>query len=123
MSDKKILVVDDDPDINYVLPKFLKRNGFPNTTGVQTVKEALEFIEKEKPDLILLDIQLNDLIDGIEILRRTKATLSPNSLVVMITGHKEKHKDECMAIGSHSVLGKPMGPEEITVHVKTIYPA
>ena len=34
--------------------------------------EALEIIEKEKPDLILLDIQLDDKIDGVEILKRTK---------------------------------------------------
>lgn len=121
MSDKKILLVDDDQDIIGPFGRYFKRNGFPNTFTAQKAKEALEFIEKEKPDLMILDIQLNDEIDGVEILRRTRTTLSPNTLVIMVSGHKELHENECRKIGCHDFWGKPIGPDEIVANVKKIF--
>ncbi len=121
MSNKRILLVDDDPDIIYYFGKYLRKNGYPDLLTAEKATPALELIEKEKPDLIILDVQLNDAIDGIEILRRTKSTLSPKSLVVMISGHKDLYDKECEKIGSHSFLGKPIGPEEVLAHIQTIF--
>ena len=56
---KKILVVDDDPDILKVVSAFLELEGFEVTTA-QSLKEAKELFSSFEPNLIILDIMLPD---------------------------------------------------------------
>ena len=66
MSDKSILVVDDLEFLRNPLVRFLNRRGLKNVLVAATANEALQKIENLKPFLIILDVQLEDTIDGIE---------------------------------------------------------
>ena len=68
---KKILVVDDEPDILSVIAFRLKKSGYEIVTAGDG-KETLDLMQNWKPDLILLDIQL-PVMDGYEVCRRIKA--------------------------------------------------
>jgi DNA-binding response OmpR family regulator len=113
MIDKSILVVDDEADIREPITRFFKRREFRQVFSAAKAYEALGIIEKEKPDLILLDIQLKDEIDGVEILRRTKNGVSPSSLVVMISGYTDGYKKPCLELGCADFLEKPIDPNQI----------
>ena len=71
MNDK-ILVLDDEKEIADVIALYLKNEGYEVRTA-GTGKEALEQIEKETPDLALLDVMLPD-IDGFRVLRKIRET-------------------------------------------------
>ena len=62
---KKILIVDDEPNIVIPLQFLMEQNGY-GTLVAQSGEEALEMISKEKPDLVLLDIMLPG-VDGFEV--------------------------------------------------------
>lgn len=68
---KKILVVDDEPDFLELFCLRLKSNGLDVVTAVNGI-EALEKIDKERPDAVLLDVMLPPGIDGLEVLKRIR---------------------------------------------------
>ena len=70
----KIMLVEDDNSLREIYQARLMAEGYETVTA-KDGEEALALIGQEKPDLIILDVQLEDTIDGIEILRRTKAGL------------------------------------------------
>jgi len=120
MSDKSILVVDDLEFLRNPLVRFLNRRGLKNVLVAATANEALQKIENLKPFLIILDVQLEDTIDGIEILRRTKTLLSPNSIVVMLTAFKDKHENICKELGALESWSKPLDPDEMLENINRI---
>ena len=67
---KKILIVDDEPDIIVLLKSRFESNGF-KTIGVSNGKEAIDKAHQEKPDIILLDL-LMPIMDGYEAMRHLK---------------------------------------------------
>ncbi len=71
MAAARILIVDDDPDTQRVLGYTLKQEGFQVLVAVDGA-EALRVREREKPDLILLDIMLPKL-DGYQVAERIRA--------------------------------------------------
>ena len=70
MSKKKIVIVEDEPDILEVLSYNLKREGFDVSHALDGIK-GLALVEKVEPDLVILDLMLPGL-DGLEICRRIK---------------------------------------------------
>ena len=113
MFDKKILIVDDEIDIREPFSDYLSLKGFKNILCAGNPSEALAIIEKQKPDLILLDIQLKDAINGIEILKRTKEKLSPDSKVIMVSGHREEYEEGAYQLGAYDFWKKPIMPNQI----------
>lgn len=80
----KIMVVDDEPDIVYIVGELLKKNGY-EVVGATSGEEALKKIHREKPDLVLLDIMMPG-IDGWETCRQIKEGEDTRDiLVAMLT--------------------------------------
>jgi len=67
---KKILIFEDDKDYFFILQESFKREGF-TIVGAQNGEEGLLLIEKEKPDLILLDIMM-PVMDGLQVAQKIK---------------------------------------------------
>ncbi|MFW6134412.1 MAG: response regulator [Elusimicrobiota bacterium] len=88
MENKKILVVDDEPDILKFVRILLEKNGY----SVITAKEgsyAMEKIILEKPDLILLDIEMPEM-GGFEVLERIKENPATQRIpTIMLTGRSD----------------------------------
>jgi len=70
MRKKKILVVDDEDDIRYVLKKFLREKNY-EVIEAKGGSQCLELLEKEKPDLVILDILMPGM-NGWEVCRRIR---------------------------------------------------
>ena len=86
MNSGKILIVEDEEDINELLKDFLVMKGYRDVTTVTKGKEALEFIKNDKPDVVFLDIVLEDDIEVTFIPSTVFSIFAPPSfgLAVMI---------------------------------------
>src|ERR671931_2237332 len=101
-----ILVVDDDPINRALLTKNLEHNGH-QVTAIDNGFAALSALESERPDVVLLDIEMPGL-DGIEVLSRMKADATLRHIpVLMISGVEDEGSIvRCIETGADDFLPK-----------------
>ena len=73
-TSKKILIVEDEPDILQLVKLYLEKDGF-QTVSAKTGMEGLQQVKQEKPDLVVLDLMLPE-IDGLEVCKRLRSAPS-----------------------------------------------
>ncbi len=111
MKSGKILAIDDETNILHLIQNEFSEEGFEVTTALSG-EEGLEIAEKQKFDLVFLDLKLPK-INGIETLRRLKQK-SSSTEVIMITGHGEiKSAIESIKLGARDYITKPFKLDEL----------
>jgi pilus assembly protein CpaE len=121
MTAAKILIVDDDPDTQRVLGYTLKQEGFEVLVAVDGA-EALRVLERDRPDLILLDIMLPKL-DGYQVAERIRADEGTVSHVpiVMVTAETDiEQKVRGLRAGADDYLVKPFHPAELLARIRSL---
>ncbi|HIZ44499.1 MAG TPA: VanR-ABDEGLN family response regulator transcription factor [Firmicutes bacterium] len=113
---EQILLVDDEREIADLIEVYLKNDGFA-VRKFYTGLEALASMEKEPPDLAVLDVMLPDL-DGFRILQKIREHyFFP---VIMLTARVEDmDKIMGLTLGADDYITKPFNPLEVTARVKT----
>jgi two-component system KDP operon response regulator KdpE len=115
MTSANILVVDDEPQIRRTLRTTLSFRGYVIVEAA-TGEEALELVRKEKPDLILLDVNLPG-ISGIETCREIRR--SSDAPIIMLTVRSaERDKVVALDAGADDYVTKPFGIEELLARVR-----
>ena len=111
----KILVLDDEKEIAEVIALYLKNDGY-EVEVAYTGQEALRKIEKDPPDLALLDVMLPD-VDGFHILQKIRERYK--FPVVMLTA-KTEYTDKIagLTLGADDYIAKPFNPLELVARVK-----
>jgi two-component system cell cycle response regulator DivK len=115
---KRILIIEDNEDNLYMIKYILEQNKFDTITA-STGMEGFEVALKERPDLILMDIQLPD-INGLEVTRKIRQSEIGNSIPILalssyaMTGDKKKALDA----GCTGYIEKPIEPETIMDNIK-----
>lgn len=113
---EKILIIDDDKDLCFVLKRFLSKHGF-EVIEATSGKAALEILENVEPDLILCDFRLEDM-SGSSILKKIKEK-NPSVPVIIITGYSNiKTAVEVMKLGAMDYVTKPLLPDEILLTIR-----
>ncbi len=113
---QRILIVDDDKDLCFLLNRFLSRKGYA-VTVMYAGLQAMEYLENNEPDLLISDLGLGD-IDGISLLNRAKE-LYPNLPVIIITGFSDiKTSAIAMRQGAFDYVMKPLLPEQMLLTVQ-----
>jgi len=113
---KKILLVDDDPGIRDSFQNVLTQAGY-SVVSVSTGLDALDAHEKEKPDLILLDLKLPD-IDGMKVLEKLKLK-DPSLPILIISGYSTMNSViSAIKQGAYDFLPKPLDPEFIMMDIE-----
>ncbi len=117
---KTILTVDDEEHILELLAYNLERDGY-RVIKADTGEGALEILEKEKIDIVLLDWMLPG-IDGIEVLRKIRANKALRTLPVIFLTAKgdEISKVVGLEVGSDDYLVKPFGVHELLARIKAV---
>jgi diguanylate cyclase (GGDEF)-like protein len=115
----RILVVDDIEDNRAILTRRFVRWGY-EVVEANDGFSALELIEQQNFDLVLLDIVMPE-IDGLEVLRRIRKTYGPNSLPVIMVTAKAENKDvaEALGLGANDYLTKPVDMTVARARVET----
>ena len=111
----KILILDDEKEIADIIGCYLKNEGYEIMLAY-TGREALAQIEKEQPDLALLDVMLPD-VDGFRVLRKIRETY--RFPVIMLTAkHEDTDKINGLTLGADDYIAKPFNPLELVARVK-----
>ena len=113
----KLLIVDDEADIREFARNFFKKRNievFTSSGG----QEALKIIEQQKPDLVLLDVRMEEMT-GVEVLKNLRQQNNPVK-VVMVTGvEDEETVNEAFSLGIKGYIHKPLILEELEKIVLT----
>ena len=110
-----ILIVDDEPSILKTLGGLLQDEGFEVITAANGY-EALKLIEKESPDLVLLDIWMPG-IDGIQTLKEIKKE-NPYIQVIIITGHGNiETAVKATKLGAFDLIEKPLSIDKVILSI------
>ncbi len=122
MADKKrILYIEDEPEMIDLTRYVLEREGF-ELLGIVGGLKGLEAIKREKPDLVLLDLMMPD-IDGWEVYRRMKADEELADIPVIIVTAKAQSVDKALGLHVAKVddyITKPFGPKDIVNSVRRV---
>ena len=120
MNPNRILIVDDE-ERNVKLVKGMILSEKYEVATATCGQEALDYLESNPVDLIILDVMMPD-IDGFEVCRRLKEDDATRIIpILMVTALMEKeHRVKAMAVGADDFLSKPVDRTELLVRVKSL---
>ena len=115
---KLILAVEDQEDNMKILRDLLTSTGY-ELIEAENGEEALAALEKQRPDLILMDIQI-PIIDGYEVTRRIKANPALRSIpIIAVTSHAlGEGEEKARAAGCDDFVAKPYSPRQLLAKVR-----
>ena len=116
----KILAVDDEKHIVRLVQINLQKEGYEVITA-SNGREALEQVEREKPDLVIMDVMMPEM-GGFEALQEMKANEATSTVPVIMLTAKAQDADvfEGWKSGADLYLTKPFNPQELLTFVKRI---
>jgi len=118
----KIIIVEDDKVLSLLLSKMIQRLDYDVLEVITKGQDAIEKIEALNPDLVLMDIMLEDDVDGIDamIALRQKSIETP---VIYITGNSDPlNRERAKATNYVEYLIKPVGFEELKNTIESLTP-
>ncbi|MEZ4917543.1 MAG: response regulator transcription factor [Saprospiraceae bacterium] len=117
---KKILIVDDEPDIIEFLQYNLKREGF-EVISASDGKQGIQVAEREKPDLILLDIMMPE-IDGVETCRQLRSNKAfDQTPIAFLTARDEDFSQiTALDVGGDDYITKPIKPRVLLSRINAL---
>jgi two-component system, cell cycle response regulator DivK len=119
---KRILVVEDQEDNRQIVRDLLSANGYELTDAI-TGEEGVAFAKRDRPDLILMDIQLPG-IDGYEATRRIKADPKLRHIpIIVVTSYALSGDDQkAFAAGCDGYVTKPFSPRLLLAKIREYLP-
>jgi len=111
----RILIVDDEPNIIATVGPLLRARGY-DVLSAMSGRAALQAVERDKPDVIVLDLGLPD-IDGVEVCRLVRHTSSAPILILSARG-AEGDKVSALDAGADDYVTKPFGAEELLARIR-----
>ena len=118
---KKIVYIEDDLEMTYLIKMILERKGY-EIISTNDGMEGFEVIEREKPDLVLLDLMMPN-IDGWDIYHQLKSNENTNQIPVIIISAKAQPIDKVLGIQIAKVnnyISKPFKPQELLESIESI---
>lgn len=116
MSGETILVVDDEPQIRRVMRSTLSSNGYVITEAM-TGEEGVESVRKQKPDLVLLDMNMPGM-GGLEACKEIRRA-SDAPIIMLTVRNAERDKVMALDAGADDYVVKPFGIEELLARIRS----
>jgi len=117
MTGTKVLVVDDEPTVREVVVGYLRRDGH-DVAEAADGNTALDLLEADPPDLVVLDMMLPG-VNGLDILRRVRST--SDIPVIMLTARaEESDRVSGLELGADDYVVKPFSPRELAARVNGV---
>ncbi len=118
-KDKRVVCVEDEPEMIDLVRLILGRQGY-EVIGANGGIAGLEIIQREKPDLVLLDLMMPDM-DGWEVYQQMKADEDLRDIPVIVVTAKAQSIDKVLGLHIAKVddyITKPFGPQELLESVE-----
>ena len=113
MEQKRILIVDDEKLVRWALTKKCTEFGY-QTLEAETGPEALQALQNENVDLVLLDVHLPDM-SGIEVLEKLKQAGETRSIIMMTADPQLDDVKAALRLGAYDFVSKPLNFEELSI--------
>ena len=119
VGNKKILIVEDDPDIR-IMMEFILRDDY-DLVLCEDGRSGIDKAVEERPDLILLDIYMPG-ISGLEVCKavRDNPEISSTPIIILTAGALKEEVTEGYAIGADDYVFKPFEPEELIKRIEKL---
>ena len=116
----RVLVVDDDPIVCELVATTLEEHGYP-TRRASDVREALYLIERETPDVVVLDVHLPD-ISGYQLCRRLRDDYGESIGIILLSGERRESLDRAagLLLGADDYMVKPFVLDELLARVQRL---
>jgi DNA-binding response OmpR family regulator len=115
----RVLVVDDEPTIGFVVARYLERAGY-QTVVAASGTDALSAATSEWPDVVVLDLMLPDL-DGLEVMRRLRRDGRDRTAIILLTARgEESDRVTGLRLGADDYVVKPFSPAELVARVDAV---
>jgi two-component system phosphate regulon response regulator PhoB len=117
---ERVLIVDDDPDILRLVSYNVGQAGFDVVTA-STGRMAIDIVERQPPDLIILDVMLPD-IDGMEVCRTLRQQSPSRRIPIIMLTARGDEIDRVVGfeLGADDYVAKPFSPRELVLRVKSV---
>jgi two-component system, OmpR family, alkaline phosphatase synthesis response regulator PhoP len=114
---RKILIVDDEPQIVEICKDYFKSAGYETVTASNGI-EGVSLARREKPDLIVLDLMMPEM-DGLDVCREIRK--ESNVPIIMLTARvEETDKLIGLELGADDYITKPFSPRELVARVRVV---
>src|SRR3989304_3469891 len=117
MPTQTVLVVDDEARIVETLRLYLERDGF-RVVPAYDGRAALELFERERPDLLILDLMLPE-ISGLDVCRTIRSR-SQVPIIMLTARSEEVDKIVGLELGADDYVTKPFSPREVAARVRAV---
>jgi putative two-component system response regulator len=119
IKQSKIMIIDDEQLVIKVVRRFLQSEGYENFVTLTQSTGAVERIEQEQPDVVLLDVMMPE-VSGLEILRERRRipSLQLTPFIILSGSQDLEVKQEALEHGATDFLGKPVEKIELTLRIK-----
>ncbi len=118
LHSKKILLVDDEPELRKLVINILADDGFVNIIEADTVQAGLSFAMQEKPDLAILDVMLPD-GDGFSLMKELR-TFTDIPVIFLTAKDEAADKLAGLGLGADDYVVKPFLPRELLLRVHAV---
>ncbi|MBQ3185529.1 MAG: response regulator transcription factor, partial [Firmicutes bacterium] len=118
MTTKKILIIEDEPNIRELVLYNLKTNGYDGLAAEDGIM-GITMVHREKPDLILLDIMLPGK-NGFEICKELRDEGNNTPIIMMTAKTEESDKVMGLDYGADDYISKPFGIREMMARIKAV---
>ena len=115
---KRVLVVDDEPNIREVVELYLRRDGFDVEIAADG-EAALVAIERKIPDLVVLDLMMPT-VDGLEVTRALRQSDFDIPIIMLTAKSEESDRILGLELGADDYVTKPFSPKELVARVKAV---
>jgi two-component system alkaline phosphatase synthesis response regulator PhoP len=117
---KRILIVEDDPDIAKLIANYLNREGYAISTAPDGAI-GLKLVKGSPPDLLILDLMLPE-IDGLEVCKALRGNPGTAALPIMMLTAKGEEADRIVGLelGADDYVTKPFSPKELVARLKAL---
>lgn len=118
-SHKRLLLIDDDPNLILLVKDFLEFRGY-EVTAAENGREALELLEEKLPELIICDVMMPEM-DGYAFVRKVRENPRTNWIPVIFLSAKGQSQDRVKGLntGADVYMVKPFEPDELVAQVES----
>ena len=115
---KRILIVEDNLDLTYILLRLVENAGYDSILAVNG-QEAVDMSATQYPDLILMDIMM-PVMDGLEATRLIRENPKTNSIpIIAVTAMSSmRDREKCLKNGCNDYMSKPFTPSQLAANIE-----
>ncbi|MDT8719244.1 response regulator [Clostridium sp. 19966] len=111
---KKILIIDNSSFMRLFVKKILERGDSYTVLEASNEEEGIKLFENEKPDIVILDLNISDsTMEGINVLTHIMKVSPETSVIIISAVRHEEIKQQCLELGAKSYIMKPFDTETL----------